>query len=209
MISDIPWNGPIASLRLGFIDGKTVVNPTFEELEKSTLDLVMTGTSDSIIMMEAESKEISEEDLLTVVQYGHEVIKDLIDFQIDFIKDIAKEKRVVETDEIEKELITFIKPKVTKELKIIFKDSPDNRRTLISKLKESISNDVKDKFSDLDSDQLKKYIKNSISFIDDSFKNEIRRLLSEDNVRSDGRNLDEIRPISMQQNIIPRSHGSA
>ena len=209
MISDIPWNGPIASLRLGFIDGKTIVNPTFEELEKSTLDLVMTGTSDSIIMMEAESKEISEEDLLTVVQYGHEVIKDLIDFQIDFIKDIAKEKRVVETDEIEKELITFIKPKVTKELKIIFKDSPDKRRTLISKLKESISNDVKDKFSDLDSDQLKKYIKNSISFIDDSFKNEIRRLLSEDNVRSDGRNLDEIRPISMNQNIIPRSHGSA
>tara|TARA_A100001011_G_scaffold134512_1_gene141868 strand:- start:9648 stop:11834 length:2187 start_codon:yes stop_codon:yes gene_type:complete len=209
MISDIPWNGPIASLRLGFIDGKTIVNPTFEELEKSTLDLVMTGTSDSIIMMEAESKEISEEDLLTVVQYGHEVIKDLIDFQIDFIKDIAKEKRVVETDEIEKKLITFIKPKVTKELKIIFKDSPDKRRTLISKLKESISNDVKDKFSDLDSDQLKKYIKNSISFIDDSFKNEIRRLLSEDNVRSDGRNLDEIRPISMNQNIIPRSHGSA
>ena len=209
MISDIPWNGPIASLRLGFIDGKTIVNPTFEELEKSTLDLVMTGTSDSIIMMEAESKEISEEDLLTVVQYGHEVIKDLIDFQIDFIKDIAKEKRVVETDEIEKKLITFIKPKVTKELKIIFKDSPDKRRTLISKLKESISNNVKDKFSDLDSDQLKKYIKNSISFIDDSFKNEIRRLLSEDNVRSDGRNLDEIRPISMNQNIIPRSHGSA
>ena len=209
MISDIPWNGPIASLRLGFIDGKTIVNPTFEELEKSTLDLVMTGTSDSIIMMEAESKEISEEDLLTVVQYGHEVIKDLNDFQIDFIKDIAKEKRVVETDEIEKKLITFIKPKVTKELKIIFKDSPDKRRTLISKLKESISNDVKDKFSDLDSDQLKKYIKNSISFIDDSFKNEIRRLLSEDNVRSDGRNLDEIRPISMNQNIIPRSHGSA
>ncbi|MAI88703.1 MAG: polyribonucleotide nucleotidyltransferase [Candidatus Marinimicrobia bacterium] len=209
MISDIPWNGPIASLRLGFIDGKTVVNPTFEELEKSTLDLVMTGTSDSIIMMEAESKEISEEDLLTAVQYGHEVIKDLIDFQIDFIKDISKEKRVVEADEIEKKLITFIKPKVTKELKIIFKDLPDSRRTLVSKLKENISNDVKDKFSDLDSDQLKKYIKNSISFIDDSFKNEIRRLLSEDNVRSDGRNLDEIRPISMQQNIIPRSHGSA
>ena len=209
MISDIPWNGPIASLRLGFIDGKTIVNPTFEQLEKSTLDLVMTGNSDSIIMMEAEAKEITEEDLLTVVQYGHEVIKDLIEFQKDFAKDISKEKRILEKNIIDKKLLSFLKPKVTKELKLIFKEPADKRRSLISLLKEKMSIELNDKFKELDSDILNKYITDSNSYVDDSFKSEIRKLLLEDNVRSDGRNLDEIRPITINQSIIPRAHGSA
>ena len=169
----------------------------------------MTGNSDSIIMMEAEAKEITEEDLLTVVQYGHEVIKDLIEFQKDFAKDISKEKRILEKNIIDKKLLSFLKPKVTKELKLIFKEPADKRRSLISLLKEKISIELNNKFKELDSDILNKYITDSNSYVDDSFKSEIRKLLLEDNVRSDGRNLDEIRPITINQSIIPRAHGSA
>ena len=169
----------------------------------------MTGNSESIIMMEAESKEITEEDLLTVVQYGHEVIKDLIEFQKDFAKDISKEKRIVEKNIIDKKLLSFFKPKVTKELQLIFKEPADKRRSLISLLKEKISIELNNKFKELDSDILNKYITDSNSYVDDSFKSEIRKLLLEDNVRSDGRNLDEIRPITINQSIIPRAHGSA
>jgi len=209
MISDIPWNGPVASLRLGFIDGKTIVNPTFEEIEKSTLDLVMTGNKDSIIMMEAEAKEISEEDLLTVVQYGHEVIKDLIEFQINFAKDISKEKREVKENIIDKNLIKFLKLKVNKEIKQILNINTDERRSLLSDFKEKTLESVKDKFSDIELYDISKFLKDTSSYIDNSYKDEIRRLLIEENTRADGRKLDEIRPITIEQNIIPRAHGSA
>ena len=209
MISDIPWNGPVASLRLGFVDGKTIVNPTFEEIEKSTLDLVMTGNKDSIIMMEAEAKEISEEDLLTVVQYGHEVIKDLIEFQINFAKDISKEKREVKENIIDKNLIKFLKLKVNKEIKQILNINADERRSLLSDFKEKTLESVKDKFSDIELYDISKFLKDTSSYIDNSYKDEIRRLLIEENTRADGRKLDEIRPITIEQNIIPRAHGSA
>ena len=78
LLSDIPWNGPVASVRLGLVDGKPIINPTFEQISEGPLDLVMTGTEDAITMMEAEAKELSEDEILIAVQYGHEVIKDII-----------------------------------------------------------------------------------------------------------------------------------
>ena len=82
MLSDIPWNGPIAAVRMGMIDGKPVLNPTYSQLEESALDLVLTGGEDAIVMMEGEASEISEEDLMIAVQYGYEAIKDIILVQV-------------------------------------------------------------------------------------------------------------------------------
>lgn len=202
MLSDIPWGGPIASVRLGQIDGKPIINPTFQQIEESDLDLVMTGTEDAIVMMEAEAKEISEDEILTAVQYGHEVIKDVINFQNNFIKGIAKVKREVEELEHEKALLVSITEKVDEKVPSLIQDrEKSERRKLIDELKKEIIELLTEKFPDCTG-----IVR---SMVDDAVKKEVRRLILEEGKRSDGRDMNEIRSISMSQDVLPRAHGSA
>ena len=202
MLSDIPWGGPIASVRLGQIDGKPIINPTFQQIEESDLDLVMTGTEDAIVMMEAEAKEISEDEILTAVQYGHEVIKDVINFQNNFIKGIAKVKREVEELEHEKALLVSITEKVDEKVPSLIQDrEKSERRKLIDELRKEIIELLTEKFPDCTG-----IVR---SMVDDAVKKEVRRLILEEGKRSDGRDMNEIRSISMSQDVLPRAHGSA
>tara|TARA_B100000029_G_scaffold206589_1_gene204332 strand:+ start:7893 stop:10097 length:2205 start_codon:yes stop_codon:yes gene_type:complete len=202
LLSDIPWNGPVASIRIGLIDGKPVINPTFDEINNSLLDLVMTGTEDAIVMMEAEAKEISEEDILTAVQYGHEVIKDLIKFQLEFVEGIGKTKREIPKQIHDESLVKIASKKIEAEIpKLIANSDKNDRRSKIDAFKSEIVESFEEDYPDNSN------IVHSI--VDESVKKEIRRLILDEGKRSDQRKMDEIRPISMSQNILPRAHGSA
>ena len=202
LLSDIPWNGPVASVRLGLVDGKPIINPTFEQISEGRLDLVMTGTEDAITMMEAEAKELSEDEILTTVQYGHEVIKDIIKFQIEFVKGISKSKREITSPSYDNKLVDIVSKKVNSEIPSLIGGSDKNdRRSKIDSFKAEIIESIEEDFPDNAS------LVNAIT--DEAVKKEIRRLILEEKTRSDGRKMDEIRQISMSQNILPRAHGSA
>lgn len=202
MLSDVPWNGPVAAVRLGYIDGKPVVNPTLEQLEVSRLDLVMTCTEDAVIMMEAEAKEISEEDLLTVVQYGHEVVKDIINFQKQFVDGIAQPKRELTPDEPDQALVDAISSKIsTKIPNLVSGAEKGDRRKVVNEFKTELTESLEEEHPDCGG-----VVK---SMVDDAVKKEIRRLILQENRRSDGRGMDDIRPISITQSVLPRAHGSA
>ncbi len=202
LLSDIPWNGPVASVRLGLIDGKPIINPTFEQISEGRLDLVMTGTKDAIIMMEAEAKELSEDEILTAVQYGHEVIKDIIKFQIEFVKGISKSKRETISPSYDDKVIDIISNKVNTAIPTLIGSSDKNeRRSKIDSFKSEIIESIEEDFPDNSS------LVNTMT--DEAVKKEIRRLILEEKTRSDGRQMDEIRQISMSQNILPRALGSA
>ena len=202
LLSDIPWNGPVASVRLGLIDGKPIINPTFEQISEGRLDLVMTGTKDAIIMMEAEAKELSEDEILTAVQYGHEVIRDVIKFQIEFVKGISKTNRETILTSYDEKVVDIISKKVNSEIPTLIGDSDKtDRRSKVDTFKSEIIGLIEEDFPENTS------LVNTMT--DEAVKKEIRRLILEEKTRSDGRKMDEIRPISMSQNVLPRAHGSA
>jgi polyribonucleotide nucleotidyltransferase len=109
MISDIPWNGPIAEVRVGKIDGQFVINPTISQLDKSELDLVVAGTIDSIVMVEGEAKEISERDMVEAIKFAHEYIKKICEVQIEIAKEVGKPKRELVKEEIPERIVNDVK----------------------------------------------------------------------------------------------------
>ncbi|MBH31669.1 MAG: polyribonucleotide nucleotidyltransferase [Candidatus Marinimicrobia bacterium] len=202
LLSDIPWNGPVGAVRIGYIDGKPLINPTFQQIEESKLDLVMTGTEEAIIMMEAEAKEIAEDEILTAVQYGHEVIKDIVKFQHDFVKGIAKPKRELNSPEHDPALVDAITAKVNAEItSLVGGDAKDDRRKAVADFKKNITESLEEQYPECGG-----LVK---AMTDDAVKKEIRRRILVDGKRSDGRSMDEIRPISMIQGVLPRAHGSS
>ncbi|MCH8010996.1 MAG: polyribonucleotide nucleotidyltransferase [Candidatus Marinimicrobia bacterium] len=202
MLSDIPWNGPIASVNLGFIGGRPVLNPTNTELEDSKLDLVISGTEKSIIMIEGEANELSEDDLLTTIEYGHEAIKDIVKFQKEFLENFSIRKRKLDTVEISPELIREVEKRADGNIRPL-NQIPDK----ISR-KKSVSDFVDKIWSELEEDFPED--KSTISkLISEKIKIDVRRMITEESKRIDGRALDEIRPISVSIGILPRTHGSA
>lgn len=202
MLSDIPWNGPIASVNLGFIGGKPVLNPTNTEIEDSKLDLIISGTEKSIIMIEGEANELSEDDLLTTIEYGYEAIKDIVKFQKEFLKNFSIKKRKLDAVEISPELIREVEKRADGNIRPL-NQIPDK----ISR-KKSVSDFVDKVWSELEEDfsEDKSTIRNLIS---EKIKLDVRRMITEESKRIDGRALDEIRPISVSIGILPRTHGSA
>jgi len=202
LLSDIPWNGPVGAVRIGYIDGKPVINPTFQQIEESQLDLVMTGTEEAIIMMEAEAKEITEDEILTAVQYGHEVIKDIVKFQHDFVKGIAKPKRELDAPDHDAALVDAITDKVNAEItSLVGGDAKHDRRKAVDQFKKNTTESLEEEYPECG-----RLVK---TMTDDAVKKEIRRQILFDGKRSDGRGMDEIRPISMNQGVLPRAHGSS
>ena len=208
-ISDIPFNGPVAGVKVGKIGDEYIINPTEAQLEKAEIDLTVAGTKQAINMVEAGAKEVSEEDMLKALMVGHEAIKELCEIQEEIIAACAKPKMEVTLYEINP---------VVKEY--IDKNGADRIREAVSikgklerygKIDEIIA-EMADDVSKMEWEDDKardKAVKQAHEYGVEVEAGEVRRLISEDKVRPDGRGLDELRPLDSQVDLLPRVHGSA
>ncbi|MBE5665586.1 polyribonucleotide nucleotidyltransferase [Staphylococcus sp. SS251] len=205
-VSDIPFLGPIAGVNVGFIDGKYVINPTVEEKEVSRLDLEVAGHKDAVNMVEAGASEITEQEMLEAIFFGHEEIKRLVDFQqqiIDHIQPIKQEFIPVERDEALVERVkSLTEEKGLKETVLTF--DKQQRDENLDNLKEEIVNE----FVDEEDPENELLIKEVYAILNDLIKEEVRRLIADEKIRPDGRKPDEIRPLDSEVGILPRTHGS-
>ncbi len=201
-ISDIPFLGPVGAVRVGRNLGEFIVNPTFNELEESDMDLVIAGTEDSIVMVEGESKEISEEDMLAVLEFGHDQIKQTIALQNELIKECARPKMEIVATMPDEKLIKAIHKMAEPRLHDLVKIQEKSERSdaliaLVEELQASLAEDYPE--SEL-------VIQAEVEKIQ---KELVRAMILEQNTRLDGRKSDEIRPITCEVGVLPRTHGSA
>ena len=209
-ISQVPFNGPVAGVKVGRVDGKFIINPTVEETEKSDIDLTVSGTKDAINMVEAGSREVSEEDMLEALMFGHEAIKELIEFQEKIIEEIGVPKYEYPKLEISNELIaeitTLAKDKIDSALRI--KDKQEKYAAL-DNIKEELIEKYKSENSDLKDDELEELLV-KVANVFENIKYEVfRNIVVKEKIRADGRKMTEIRPLSTAIDILPRTHGSA
>ena len=208
-ISDIPFDGPVAGVYVGRVDGKLIINPTIEEKEKSDIDLAVAGTKYAINMVEAGAAEVTEEDILDALLFGHEAIKELCEFQEEIIKDVGVPKRefqlFVPDEEVVKECHDLFNEKLKAAISVFDKLE---REAAISAVKEELVAHFSEK--EYESEALKnKTIEDVKNIHEQMVADEIRRLITEEKIRPDGRKVDEIRPLDCQVDLLPRVHGSA
>ena len=202
-VSDIPFGGPIAGVVVGRIDGQFVINPTVEQMERSDIDLTVAGNKDAINMVEAGAKEVPEETMLEAIMFGHEEIKKLISFQEKIAAEIGKEKMEVKLYQVDVELETEVKSLCLAELnKAVQVQEKHAREDAITEVKNSVLAHYGEQAADDDK------LKNVKEILSKLVKEEVRRLITEEKVRPDGRNPDEIRPLSSEVGMLPRTHGS-
>lgn len=202
-VSDIPFEGPIAGVTVGRIDDQFIINPTVDQLEKSDINLVVAGTKDAINMVEAGADEVPEEIMLEAIMFGHEEIKRLIAFQEEIVAAVGKEKSEIKLFEIDEELNEKVKALAEEGLlKAIQVHEKHAREDAINEVK----NAVVEKFEDEEHDE--DTIKQVKQILSKLVKNEVRRLITEEKVRPDGRGVDQIRPLSSEVGLLPRTHGS-
>lgn len=202
MLSDVPWDGPVSAVRLGIIDDKPVLNPTNTQLESSVLDLILTGNEESIIMIEGEGKEVPEDKLMTAIEYGREAIQDITRFQKEFLEDFEVTKRSIEAPDIDPDLVAETGKRTDGKLDTLLSVADKRkRRQAISSLTDEIIVELEEAFPE-QSDVVRK-------IITDKLRKRVRARVVEDSARIDGRGMSEIRPISIQLGILPRTHGSA
>ena len=209
-ISKIPFGGPIAGVKVGRVNGEFVINPTPAQLEESDIDLTVAGTKEAINMVEAGSKEVSEEDMLEALMVGHEAVKELCAFQEEIISEIGVEKMEYERLEIEDSLRDEIKAlaadKLDKAMRIKAKLE---KYAAIDAVKEEVINKYVEENSDLDKDELE-VLTTKVKLVLESIEYDIfRGITVNEHVRADGRKMDEIRPLDAQVDLLPRTHGSA
>jgi polyribonucleotide nucleotidyltransferase len=200
-ISDIPFNGPIAGVIVGRVDGKLVINPTVEESEKSDLHLVVAGTKEAINMVEAGANEITEEEMLEAIMFGHEEIKKICQFQEQMAAEIGKPKMEVVLYEIDAEINRVVREYATERLLAAIQiPEKQERQDAI----DQINKETVEHFTEMFPEQLKQVEEVLYNIV----KEEVRRLITHEKVRPDGRAIDEIRPITCEVGILPRTHGS-
>lgn len=203
-ISDIPFEGPIAGVIVGRVDGEFIINPTVEQTEKSDMHLTVAGTKDAINMVEAGANEVPEETMLEAIMFGHEEIKKLIAFQEEIVAKIGKEKMEVVLFEIDKQMEAEVREMCEESMiAAIQVQEKHAREDAIKEVKNKVLS-VFEEREYIDDDTIKQVKK----ILDKMVKEEVRRLITEDKVRPDGRKVDEIRPLSSEVGILPRTHGS-
>ena len=210
-ISKIPFDGPIAGVKVGYIDGEFVINPTPDELEKSEIDLTVAGTKYAINMVEAGAKQVSEDLMLKALMFGHEAVKELVKFQEEIIAEIGVEKMEYEVLEITDEL--------TKEVRDLAEKDLDEALRIKDKLEkyariDEIKENIVDKYTKENEDKMKEKelveLITKVKLILEEIEYEIfRRIVVKEKTRADGRKMDEIRPLSTDIDLLPRTHGSA
>ena len=210
-ISKIPFNGPVAAVKVGRINGEFIINPTMEETEHSDIDLTVAGTMDAINMVESGSNEVSEEDMLDAMLYGHNAIKKLISFQNDIIREIGLPKMEYDkleiTDELRSEVDNLVRNRLDNSLRI--KDKLEKYDAI-----DSLKNEVLEKYKTQNEEVMKevelKELLTKINLIFSDIEYELfRNIVVKEKTRADGRRMDEIRPLSTDIDLLPRCHGSA
>lgn len=203
-ISDIPFHGPVAACRIGFKDGKYIVNPTFKEIEEGDMEIVVAGTKDGFTMVEGGANEVSEEVMLGALAEADKFIKEMCILQEELVKKCGKEKLPLNPLDVTLENKEAIEAEATPLLKeACFQDGKQNRGNAVSK----VIKDLTAKHAEQLSDPVQ--AKLFMTLIDDIQYNLLRKSILDDGVRIDGRKTDEIRPITCEINVLPRPHGSA
>ena len=209
-ISKIPFNGPVAGVKVGRVNSEFVINPTVKEMELSDIDLTVAGTMDAINMVEAGSKEVSEDDMLEALMFGHDAIKELIKFQNEIIDAIGDEKMDYESlqieDELRHEIDTLVGSRMDEALRI--KDKLEKYAT-IDAIKEEVLNNYKLENESLKELELKELLTKVSLILSDIEYRDFRNIVVKEHIRIDGRKMDEIRPLSCEIDLLPRTHGSA
>ena len=210
-ISKIPFNGPVAAVKVGRINGEFIINPTVEQAEESDIDLTVAGTKDAINMVEAGAREASEDDMLEALMFGHEAIKKLIAFEEEIIEEIglpAMEYEKLEiTSELRSEVDTYVRERLDKALRI--KDKLEKYAAI-----DSLQEEVVEKYRQENEDTMKPEELNElltkVALIFHGVEYELfRNIVVKEKTRADGRRMDEIRPLSTDIDLLPRCHGSA
>ena len=217
-ISDIPFEGPIAGVVVGKVNGQLIINPTPEELEVSDINLTVAGTHKAINMVEAGARFVSEDDMWEALKFGHAEIHKLCEFQQEIVKECGKEKYQVELfhvdPQIEKDVKAFAEDKLIKAIRI--EDKLERYKAIDEVNAETISHfdekifikEVQD-IKVIDTEAKAEYLKHVQYTLDEILHGEVRRMIAVDKIRPDGRMVDEIRPLSSRVDVLPRVHGSA
>ncbi|KGX88589.1 polyribonucleotide nucleotidyltransferase [Pontibacillus marinus] len=202
-ISDIPFNGPIAGVIVGRVDGEFIINPTIEQQSQSDIELTVAGNKDAVNMVEAGADEVPEDVMLEAIMFGHEEIKRLVEFQEEVAAQVAKEKIEVPLFQPEQDLTAEVEGKAKEALvKAIQTEEKHARDEAISEVKDEVVSSYEE--AEADSDKIAK-VK---AILDKIVKEEVRRLITKEKVRPDGRKPDEIRSLSSRIGVLPRTHGS-
>jgi polyribonucleotide nucleotidyltransferase len=203
-ISDIPFDNPIAGVRIGRVDGRWIVNPTFQELELSELDVIIAGNKSAILMVEAGATEVSEEVVVEALQRGHEAVKQIIAKIEEFREMAGVPKRELVAAEIDPEIDHSVRElameKLKEALRIADKQSREER---ISELRQQVKDEISASLPE--GSEKEKDISSALKQLE---KEEARRMVLQENIRMDGRGLDEIRPVSCEVGVLPRTHGT-
>ena len=200
-VSDIPFDGPIAGVTVGRLDGKYIINPTTEQLEQSDIDLVVAGTKEAINMVEAGADQVTEEVMLEAIMFGHDEIKKLIAFQEEITAAVGKEKSEVKLKQVDSELEQEVRVLAEAELKEAVQVQEKHAR---AEAIDAVKNKTVEAFEereDINLGDVKEVLHKIV-------KEEVRRLITIDKVRPDGRKVDEIRPLASQVDLLARTHGS-
>lgn len=208
-ISDIPFNGPIAGVKIGRINGELVANPTVAQMEESDIDLTVAGTAQALNMVEAGAKEVSEEDMLAALMFGHEQIKKLCAFQEEIVAACGKEKREIELYAVDETINSEVRANFEAQIRaaVSIKEKLE-RYGKIDDLTDEAAQMIANKEYESEKDQ-NNAVKQAREICRGIEADEVRRLIIEDKVRPDGRQIDEIRPLNSQVDLLPRVHGSA
>ena len=209
-ISKIPFDGPIAGVKVGRINGEFIINPTAEELEQTDIELTVAGTKEAINMVESGSKEVSEADMLDALMFGHDAVKELCEFEEKIIAECGQEKMEYEvleiTDELKQEVRTLSEENLNKAMRILDKIE---KYEAIDKVKEDVVAKYESENQDLKDDELKELL-TKVKLVLEEIEYEIfRKIVVKERTRADGRAMDEIRPLSTDIDLLPRTHGSA
>jgi len=209
-ISEIPFDGPVAGVKVAHVNGEFIINPTPEEQSQSDIELTVAGTKDAVNMVESGSKQVSEDVMLDAIMFGHEAIKELIAFEEKIIAAIGKEKMIYEKLEIEEELIKDVtamsKDEIYRALRI--KDKLESYGAL-DKIKEEVIEKYTKENEGLKDSELKELLAKINLILSNVEYDVFRKIVVDEHERADGRKMDEIRPLSARIDLLPRTHGSA
>ncbi len=207
-ISDIPFDGPIAGVQVGYVDGEIIINPTQEQAERSLLELTVAGTKHAINMVESGAKELSEEIMLEALLKGHEAVKELIAFQEEIVAAVGKEKKAeVELLHVDADLQAEIIAAYNSDLqKAVQVEEKLAREAATQAVKDQVTAVYEEKYAD--HEEFDRIMRDVAEILEQMEHAEVRRLITEDKVRPDGRKVDEIRPLDAQVDYLPRVHGS-
>ena len=210
-ISKIPFNGPIAGVKVGRVNGELIINPTPEQLENSELELTVAGTKDAINMVESSAKQVPEDVMLEALMFGHEAIKELIAFQEEIIAEIGVEKMEYETLVPEQEIIDRVKSLATEKMDkaLRIKDKLEKYAAIDAVKEEVIELYTKENEEVLKEQELKELLVKVNMVLSDVEYDLFRSIVVKEKQRADGRAMDEIRPLSTDIDLLPRTHGSA